>query len=519
MNISGQHSTLLPGYGPGGHLALTVGGGGQGAMTVSGGAQALLGAQVIVGRDAGGQGSFTLTGPNSVLASYGAGGEEISGLTVASSGAGTFTVSNKAAAYVASPVIVGQNAGSLGTINVDGVGTNLFATTLAVAAGGSGNFNVTGGAVVSPSSTVTVGRDAGSSGNVAIDGAGSRLSSSSNFTVGNDGTGQVSVTGAGALVGDHTNLTVGANAGSHGAISVSGQGSLVAVTNGFVRVGERGTGALDVGSGGTVNSVNVVLGDSPGAVGGATISGTGSNLSVASNLYVGNHGIGTLTIKDGGQVTDLHGIASIGKGSSLTIQNGTLSAYQIINYGDIANDGLINGMVANEGTITGTGTINGPLLQYAGMVSPGDSPGTLTVGQANLYGGALQFEINSAGGTAGHPTGWSLLDSQSTASLSDFITLDVISLNQSNVRGDLFDFNPAHDYHWTFLTTNAGISQFDPAHFAIDTSGFHNPFGGTFYVSQVGNSLQLNYSVPEPSSAVLALLAVGLLAFRRRRAR
>jgi len=101
--------------------------------------------------------------------------------------------------------------------------------------------------------------------------------------------------------------------------------------------------------------------------------------------------------------------------------------------------------------------------------------------------------------------------------------MHLVSLDQANDPGAVSDFDPDLDYHWTFLTTSAGISGFDAASFFIDTSAFSNPLGGHFSVSQVGKNLQLNYLVPEPSSFALAgvaLVGLGILAQQKaRRAR
>ena len=170
------------------------------------------------------------------------------------------------------------------------------------------------------------------------------------------------------------------------------------------------------------------------------------------------------------------------------------------------NDGTINGNVTvfQTGVLSGSGTISGQLSSSFGSVSPGDSPGKLTAGSVDFNNATYQFEINSASGIAGGPIGWDLLKSQTSATLAGITTLHLVSLNQANDPGGVFDFDPDLDYHWTFLTTSTGIFGFDAASFSIDASGFTNPSGGHFSVSQVGNNLQLNYLVPEPSSFVLA---------------
>ena len=65
--------------------------------------------------------------------------------------------------------------------------------------------------------------------------------------------------------------------------------------------------------------------------------------------------------------------------------------------------------------------------------------------------------------------------------------------------------------------------------FAINTAGFQNAMtaagylAGSWSVSQSGKSLMLNYTgataIPEPNSASLVLLGLGLAYFQRRRNR
>ena len=99
-----------------------------------------------------------------------------------------------------------------------------------------------------------------------------------------------------------------------------------------------------------------------------------------------------------------------------------------------------------------------------------------------------------------------------------FMTLDLVSLTQTDGAGKIFDFDPTQNYHWTFLTSGGGISGFFPSDFVINTAGFANPIYGTFSVSEVGESLVLNYKVPEPSTLILAVLGgLALLVCRGRR--
>ncbi len=184
------------------------------------------------------------------------------------------------------------------------------------------------------------------------------------------------------------------------------------------------------------------------------------------------------------------------------------------------------------GVLHGSGTLQGDLIASAGgTLSPGNSPGTMTViGNATWAGGAnYLFEINDAMGASGSDPGWDLLDITGslaiTASAGNEFTLDVDSLTIVNTPGAAANFNPANSYSWTFASAGGGIVGFDPLAFLLDLSGFSNPFSGTFSIAQLGNNLNLLYTppsaaVPEPGTlAIWSLLGglVGASAWRRKR--
>jgi hypothetical protein len=85
------------------------------------------------------------------------------------------------------------------------------------------------------------------------------------------------------------------------------------------------------------------------------------------------------------------------------------------------------------------------------------------------------------------------------------------------------DFNASSNYSFTFVTTTGGITGFDASAFTLDTSGFQNPFTGTWSIVQSGNNLTLNYAglsaIPEPGTyaAWAGATALGFATWRRRR--
>src|SRR5262249_5465695 len=112
----------------------------------------------------------------------------------------------------------------------------------------------------------------------------------------------------------------------------------------------------------------------------------------------------------------------------------------------------------------GRGTLNGDLLN-SGTVSPGNSPGTLTVAgnYTQTTGGTLRIEI---AGVSAHD----LLAINGTANLSG--TLQVIRLNN-------FQLSPGDQF--TFLTANGGVN------------GTFNPVINPFAISGTMVTVQILY--------------------------
>ncbi|MCK9376583.1 MAG: hypothetical protein M0P73_10575 [Syntrophobacterales bacterium] len=137
-------------------------------------------------------------------------------------------------------------------------------------------------------------------------------------------------------------------------------------------------GKLDLGANGTFN----YTGGAFAPTGGANMTaGAGSTITLASGLH--------LNLGAGNTMTH-NGTFNIGSGSRLTgtvIGNGG---------GTTTVNGTVIGDVINNGTLMGSGTISGNFTSN-GIVNPGNSPGTLTVGTYTPGAGNTQVvEIASA---------------------------------------------------------------------------------------------------------------------------
>ena len=102
---------------------------------------------------------------------------------------------------------------------------------------------------------------------------------------------------------------IGAEAGSTGAVTVDGASSTLTTASDFY-VGNLGSATLTISNGGTMSNVAGFLGNQSGSTGTATVDGAGS-IWTSIDLNVGTIGSGTLTIRNGGAVSN-GGWAAIG---------------------------------------------------------------------------------------------------------------------------------------------------------------------------------------------------------------
>jgi len=272
--------------------------------------------------------------------------------------------------------------------------------------------------------------------------------------------------------------------------TISGPGGSLDVTSGST--GELDlNGANTYSNGTTVNSNVLLVAGNNSALGtGFVALNSGAALGVAPSVTVSNQ----LVINDGSMVSGYGSVAPASP-EALVFQNGST-------------------VVGGRGTL---GSATGLAV-----------PGTLTFGaNASITfgpGGILQFSIMNAGGVAG--TDFSAINAPNsnvniTASAGFPFKVQLVSVSPGSGQVGLANFNSALGYSWTLLSAGS-ISGFSPTLFSVDsTSDFQNTLGGgTFTVSESGNTLMLNFSpVPEPSTWVLmasGLCALGAAVRRRR---
>ena len=254
-------------------------------------------------------------------------------------------------------------------------------------------------------------------------------------------------------------------------------------------------------------------------------SSSASDLTISGNII--DFGGGGLTnaplIKTGVGTMELTGTNTYA--GTTTVNAGTLS---------LASGSSHSGSGAytvNGGTLEiATGVdLSGHAMTIAGVISPGNSPGTAATGaQTWLDGGSYLWEINNSNGTKGADPGWDWLDITGALDLTNLtaggFTIDITSLTTANDPGLAagFDYSGlayGDSYGTTFIIASADtISGFDAGLFTLDDSAFVN---GKLDWSIIESGTDLVLSavfVPEPSSTTLLGLGGLALALRRRRA-
>lgn len=325
------------------------------------------------------------------LSVSGSGTLDSNSMRIAGNGRGHLSITN-GGAVSSGNFIIGASSGSNGTVTVCGSGsiwTNVVVCFVAYQ--GDATLNIANAAQVSDDSA-SIGESSGSIGIVTVDGSGSTWSHVTDVTVGGDGTGTLNIINGGSVSAFNSTSgggVIARNPGSAGTVNLSGAGSTW-INHAALAISEGGTAALHVMNGGAVTSFYGTIGTF-GGTGVVTVDGTGSIWTNDTQLYVGaTDGVGSLTITQGGKVTDATGYIGLEQTSSGTVDvHGAGSTW--MNNGNVyvggnesgaggngvlhlSNGGTVhaaNVTVWHPGTVSGSGSVQATSgVTIEGTLSP-----------------------------------------------------------------------------------------------------------------------------------------------------
>jgi autotransporter-associated beta strand protein len=365
-------------------------------------------------------------------------------ITITSDGAGGSIVFTGASTYTGSTSIA-----SGATLQLSGTGS-LASPTITIATGGTlldSNGGLAPTAAVTANGLFSLGSNESiaslsGSGSVAL-GANSLTVGSGSFSGGISGAGSLLTSGSGTLVFTGANTYTGPTTIAAGtALQLSGNGSLATPT-------------ITINTGGT-------LFDNNGGLASTSIITANGQLSLGANQTIGSLagsgavglGANTITVGNGtfgGVISGSGALQVTGEGVLILTGTNTYTGPTTVTQGQLILNGSLAGnvTVANAGILGGYGTIHGSLTASGGIVSPGSSPGILTVGGNYTEAGTLRIEIDGTAGAGVNPGGHDQIAVGGTATLQSGSTLQLTRTNT---------FEPTWGQRFRVIDATGGIS-------------------------------------------------------------
>jgi autotransporter-associated beta strand protein len=369
---------------------------------------------------------------------------------------------------------------------------NSGGTILAGATGQSGQRVVTGEQGTITASTAGNSILLGVNGKITFEESGAQGSFSGKI----EGNGEIMVTGAGGL------RLSGSNSFS-GTASVLEGSKLTITTNenlgsATVKLGTAAALVFDSsaipGSGGNTFANNIIL--NPGA---ATLRNSGDGVVEITGVI---NGSGTL-IKDG--AGDLNITGNNGYTGNTLINDGKL----VVN-GDISSSLLT--IVHGGGAIGGSGAIGALTVNTGALITPGNSPGNMTVNGGFTMAGEYEWDLASLS-TDGPGTNYDTVT----------ITVGNVVISSATLSLNLGGNTPSNvpfwqsNRTWVGIINNVGSGTLTGSFGSIDNSSWLEL--GYFSTVHSDNDVNLLWTSTIPEPSVTMLLGLGAFALLSRRSR
>ena len=503
--------------------SFTVGDAGEGHVTVS---NALLTTNnTIIGRAAGSVGTVTLE--NLALWDHYS-PDPVDPFIVGDAGTGTLNVLSESDVILHLQTLptLGNQAQGHGVVNIDGASSELVvvAQDMSIGRFGTGEVNITDGGLLllqGAAAGVLVGENDGAQGAVEITGTNSKLAASTAF-VGFLGSGLLDIADGGQLQAtDEVVLAEGEFATGIAVVDGSSSRLTVLSDEGLLIVGGGGDASLTVSGGAITDAHEVIIADGSLSTGNVLVTGAGSRLDSREGMRVGYNGIANLTVKSGGIASAP--LIEINSQSSVH-GNGTLQ-------GDVTSFGLVSpGTSAGALHVDGSylQADNGKLrielasiLSFDQLLVTGMTTlaGTLDVALLDGFTPSADqsFDILDWGSLSGTFSALNLpvLSGGLSWNISQLYTMGILSVDSAfsadfDVDGDV-DSNDLDEWQAAYGVNTVADADADGDSDGRDFLKWQRQFGsGLPVVAAVS-------SVPEPSTlAMIALVGCGLALVRQR---
>ncbi|MDR1305134.1 MAG: autotransporter outer membrane beta-barrel domain-containing protein [Verrucomicrobiales bacterium] len=203
-------------------------------------------------------------------------------------------------------VRIGNGAGSSGTVRVSDSGTWSSGTNeIRIGQAGHGELIIEGKGVVE-NGRAFLAYDAGSTADVTVSDSGKWLTDG-DLRIGNNGTALLTISEHGYVESDAVTLAYNSVDSSATVFMQGGAWDI----NGALTVGRSGTASLTVSDGGELfqmSSDTAILGDKAGAYGEFIVNGTATNINT-NDFIIGNTGVGLFTVTGSGHSIDSERVA------------------------------------------------------------------------------------------------------------------------------------------------------------------------------------------------------------------